>query len=197
MESSNSPLAPLGAHLVRTTTAAEGTLPLLLWRRGLGRGGSLHPTLNPTKRPARKACQSCFSSLVCSRLTRRTLPIGFMGTAYVISVPKQIRRPPLPDPLLQRRRGGNPRRAQCQSNSMAMLPRPLAHALVHSPVPGSLCRVLLRFSVLESPPGGFNFRDQLRSEPQQTPRRHGHAQQHHRVSDCSAQSAHFAHVIVR
>jgi len=33
-----------GAHLARTITAAGGTLPLLLWRRGRGRGGSLLTT---------------------------------------------------------------------------------------------------------------------------------------------------------
>src|SRR3989442_1406705 len=32
------------AHLALATTAAEGTLPILLWRRGLGRGGSLLTT---------------------------------------------------------------------------------------------------------------------------------------------------------
>src|SRR5216117_1605097 len=37
-------MAERAAHPARATTAAEGTLLLLLWRRGLGRGGSLLTT---------------------------------------------------------------------------------------------------------------------------------------------------------
>src|SRR5262249_15863862 len=56
----------------KRTIKIQNVSPSVCWRRNL----------NPANRPARRACQSCFSSFVCRRRRPRALPIGFTSTGY-------------------------------------------------------------------------------------------------------------------
>ena len=98
-------------------------LPLLLWRRGLGRGGLLHDSSISVF-----VLQGRFSGWLLSEfVTRRGQVRLTFQFAHDLSAASPAvkggkgKGPPLPNPLLQRRRGGGLRRCgHRQSNSMAV-----------------------------------------------------------------------------